>query len=87
MVLSSLKPRSRLVVELVLVLIFGAPSVIVLWPPDKSLQSVLWLALPLYIIGTLSLIPVARYGRAIGKPFFFDRILDFFPTSRGGRLK
>ena len=83
MVLSSLKPRSRLVVELVFVLIFAAPSFILLWPADRSVQSLLWGILPLYILGSLSLIPVARYGRAIGKPFFFDKILDVFPPSRG----
>ena len=81
MALSSLQPRSRLVVELVLVLILAAPAVILLWPSRSLLPAI---GLAIFIIGSLSLLPLARYGRAIGKPFLFDALLNI-PARRGGR--
>jgi hypothetical protein len=84
MTLSSLQPRSRLVVELVLVLILSTPAAILLWPAAMELRSILPIGLLLFIIGSLSLRPLARYGRAIGKPLIFDGVLDFSPTPRRG---
>jgi hypothetical protein len=75
--LSSLRPRTRLLVELTLAAVFAAPVGIVTWPSPASFRSALpVVAWTVAVFAGVALIPLARYGRAIGKPLPFDEILD-----------
>ena len=72
-----LRPRSRLLRELIFVALVAASVGIVLWPSATSFLSALGVvAWAIAVFVGMALKPLAHYGRAIGKRMPFDSILD-----------